>query len=543
MDPAGLRAPDRVWRWLIGGVLVAYAAAAFYGRQRGIFWGGDDADYALLARALRSLRYDDLFLVGTPPHTTYPPVYPLLLSLWGSVFGDAPATLSVLGIALMTGALALVAHLAAVHASTRFAFVAVFLMAVNPHLLTTGGRLLSEAAMIFFAAATLWLLDRRPGRAGVALAIATAVLCALTRTAGGAVVLAAGAFWLLRRRLGAVLALAAVATVCLGAWFLWTTQETDDAFTYASRLAAYKLPDAPLWRTLPFSLTSKIATAAGSQLPEALGLPLTGSTWLDNLAWVPLTLAMVVGCWIIGRRIPSVGLFLVAYALVLLVWPFTELRLLVPILPVLLPAGVIGAAAIARRVRPAAARPAAIAVALVLVASGTVHAARALSCDGSIFSRTPQCVREGELAVGRAIDFVRRQAPREAVVMARGEVLHYYTGNLTVPYPDVADIESEGADRVLTGVDYILISTTYAGINALSLLAERACRRLTVVHSEPPHTWLLRVHPPDAGIANDACRAVREELVPLREPPDSAPARAAPSPDGSEAAGDAVPDS
>lgn len=514
---------DRRWRWVVGLALVAFGVVAFYARQTGIHWGGDDADYALLARGLRDLRYHDAFLLWNPPHTTYPPVYPFLLAVWGGLFGQDVATLSALSVLLMIAALGIVLHLVAVHASWRTAAVAAVLLAVNPHLLEAAGRLLSEAAMIFLAAATVWLVDRRPDRTGTVLAIIAAVLCALTRTAGVAVVAGVGLHWVLQRRPRAVLALGLASAVALGGWFLWTLQPTADPnVAYAARFGAYQREGLPLWRTLASSISMKVSNVLGSQLSAALGLPLTGRTSLDNLAWLPISVGAVgAGLWAIAGRVRVVGLVLLAYALVLLVWPFSGVRLLVPILPALVVAAPVGAERLGRLAHPRAGRVAGGAVALILIVGGISTAAPVLRCDGSIFSDTPECIREEELGLGRAVAHIDEHVPADAVIMARrGEVIHFYTDNPTVPWP--LNTEARGADLdsllARSGADYILASRAYvARLTGLETVLDGTCHRLSVAFAELPHTLLVAVHPPGAEPTVDACAAVRRAFEPAAD--------------------------
>jgi len=515
--PFGSR--DRIWGLVTALGLIAFAVFALYHRQTAIFWGGDDADYALLARALRSFRYDDLFLVGTPIHTTYPPVYPALLAVWGAVFGDGVSTLSVLNVFLMVATLGIVAHLVAVHGSARSAAVATLVLVTNPHLLTSAGRMLSEAPMMFFGASAIWLADRRTDRASVALACACAVLCVLTRTAGIAVIMGIGLHWLIQRRWTAVAALGIATLVSLGAWVLWTTQETTGPGTaYASRFAVYQFGDASFLGGMFSTLSSKIPMIFASQLPEAFALPLTSRTLLDNLVWGMLILvAGGLGLWSIRGRVRPADATLLAYALVLVIWPFAETRLLIPILPLLLVAAIAGASRAGRLVRPSLGEPFAIAMAALLIASGAWRSGQALPCDGSIYSETPECVRESDVGLGKAVTYIGGHTPGDAIVMVRrGEVLNYYTGRSTVAWPRREEAEAAPADTILAvaAADYILASRAYGRSLGLAIFLNQACARLETVFAVRPHTLVLRVHPADSPPTENACRDVREGFPP-----------------------------
>lgn len=509
MSDAGPR-----WHWLTAGLLLAFVAAAFYGRQRGIFWGGDDADYALLARSLLEGRYVDLFDVGRPPHTTYPPGYPAMLAVWGLAFGDSLLAYTTLGILLMASAIALFVHLVTVASSPRAGFVAALVLVTNPALLATAGRVLSEPPMIFFAVLTVWLATRKTDRTGTAIAIATAVVCALTRTAGIAVVGGLGLFWLWKRRFVSAIALGLAAAVFVGGWMLWTFQGTDvvGGTTYVTRFGAYDRPETPLWRTILELTSSKTSAIVGQQIPALFALPTTPASRVDNVAWLPVSLCAIFGLGLLGWRRPVAGLMALGYGAVLFVWPFSEGRLLIPLLPLLLFGAVVGAAAIAGRVHTSARVPAAAAMTLLLAGVGLVASAGRLPCDGSVMSATPECVRPEETGLGRAIRFIETDVPADAVVMARrGEVVHYYTGNPTIDWPSRATVESMSSDALLDALrpSYILATHAYfSRSSALGTLIAGACERLSVAFVDRPHTLLLRVHPAGAPPAETACAEV-----------------------------------
>lgn len=511
---------DRLWRLLTAFGLVAFAGFAFYYRQTAIFWGGDDADYALLAQAVRGLRYHDLFLVGIPPHTTYPPVYPVLLSMWGGALGDGVSTLSALNVLLMVAALGIVAHLVTIHSSARVAALITLVLVTNPHLLTYAGRMMSEAPMMFFAASAIWFADRRSDRAGIALAIACAVLCALTRTAGVAVIVAIGLHWLFRRRWAAAAALGIAAVIGVGGWLLWTVQETaDPSAGYASRFAAYQLEEVSFVGALVEAIVTKARVVFASQLPEAFALPLTDRTQWDNLVWAPLLIGAIgLGLWSMRKRSPVAMYYLLAYALVLGAWPFTGMRLLFPILPLLVTAAIVGAWRAGGFISPRLAEPLAIVTAVILVGGGAWRSAQDVPCDGSVYSETPNCVRESDVGLGQAITFVGEQTARDAVIMVRrGEVLHYYTHRLTVGWPSPLEARSVPPDTILayTQADYIVASQAYTRTAGLATFLDRTCERLETVYAIRPHTLVLRVHPAEAPPDEPACRDVREGFPPI----------------------------
>lgn len=505
---------DGRWNRLSIVLLLAFSLLALYGRQRGIFWGGDDADYILLSRSLLQGRYVDLFDVALPPHTTYPPVYPAMLALWGLVFGDTLTAFATLGVLLMASAIGLFVHLVAVGASPRAGFVAALVTTTNPHLMEAAGRILSETPMLLFASATAWLAIRRQGPGGTGLAIAAATLCALTRTAGVAVIAGLGLYWLSRRRWWAAAMLALAATVFVGGWILWTLQdlEATGVTTYVTRISVYDRPDVPLWRVLLTSGIQKASAIVGSQIPAMLALPTVPGTRLDNLLWFPISLASLLGLALVGMKRPVVGMMAFAYGLVLFAWPFAEERLLIPVLMLLLFGAPVGVHAVLGRYSRRLGRLTAGGVAILLAAAGAWGAARALPCDGSVMSATSECVRSEEMGIGRAIRYLETTAGEGEIVMARrGEVLHYYTGNPTVDWPTLGYLETLGPAGVLerSNAKYVLATRAYVSRSAgLAQLLEETCGRLSVAFADLPNTLVLEVHDAATPPETPACPEV-----------------------------------
>ncbi|HSG81565.1 MAG TPA: hypothetical protein VLC48_04910, partial [Gemmatimonadota bacterium] len=76
------------------------------------FIGGDNAGYMILAESLESGQgYRDLYLPGSPRHVTYPPGYPVLLTV-ARYFGGSLFTYKLLSMLFSTGSVVLLFLLA-----------------------------------------------------------------------------------------------------------------------------------------------------------------------------------------------------------------------------------------------------------------------------------------------------------------------------------------------------------------------------------------------------------------------------------------------
>lgn len=207
----------------IGAALLAlHGILAWSVRVPAITAGNDDAVYLLLARALRSGRYVDLFYAGTPAHSQYPPMYPGFLALLGSVFGERLSVFLVANILLSILALALFFAVAR-RRDPRIALLALAVSVVNPILLAMAGALRSEPLCMALTALALWLVDRQKDTSRLRFgAGASALAAALTRSASVTLVAALALLWALRRQWRACAALLVGAALTIGPWLAWT---------------------------------------------------------------------------------------------------------------------------------------------------------------------------------------------------------------------------------------------------------------------------------------------------------------------------------
>ena len=184
-----------------------------------LFPGGDNAHYLILGEALRTGEgYRDLYLPGTPLHTQYPPLLPLILSVLGWIGGVLLAKGTML---LFTAtAVWMLAQVGRQYLGTGPALAAAAMLAANPTLLEYGHYVLSEAPFVLLVLTTLWLAGR-PGRRNTAMAVLTASAAFATRTAGMALLVTLPLAWLFEGRRRAALWGTAGAIASLAGWAVY----------------------------------------------------------------------------------------------------------------------------------------------------------------------------------------------------------------------------------------------------------------------------------------------------------------------------------
>jgi len=195
-------------RWITTGLLallaVLYLSVA--SKQLGGNLGGDNAQYLLLAKALATGQgYVDLYLPDHPPHTKYPPLFPVLLipCTW---LGSE----QLLAIHLFICALALaipfgMAGWARGQGYSEPAALAVLLLvATLPRLFAFLLHILSDLPFLVFCSISLWRMAKVNSQSrflDLVLIVAATLAALFTRTAGIALAAAVGIEFLRRPEL------------------------------------------------------------------------------------------------------------------------------------------------------------------------------------------------------------------------------------------------------------------------------------------------------------------------------------------------------
>lgn len=336
---------------LLAAAAALLAAVAVASNELGSF-GGDNAEYVLLAKAIREGHgYVATWVPGEhPPHTLYPPVLPLLLVPF---VGDAPRAF--LGAHLLLAAAGATAVFLTVRLFVRMglpplaAGAAALAPALTGSWLRCAADVLSELPFLAFAMGAFVLAEPPEGRAPTSKPLFGAVACAaaafLTRTAG--IAFAAAVLWRLvrpapggRRSFAAASALAAVC----GAWFLYGKLAGESEATYVGVLqSGAGLGESPLLPRMWANLTEVYLPDVPSYLFPFPGPAQTAIAWI---AW-PLAVVGAVSEFLRTRRVGTFALGSVGYLTLLCAWTHRDPRFALPLAPFLGGYAALGAAVLA----------------------------------------------------------------------------------------------------------------------------------------------------------------------------------------------------
>lgn len=405
---AGWNAWDRGLALALAAILVI-AYLATLSNQLGTV-GGDSARYLMLADALRGGHgYVETDRAGTPPHRLYPPLLPAMLAPLRALDPEGFLLPHLLIVASLFAAMAGLYWLLRDTVGHRMALLAVFLAASMPVVLRSSLSILSELPFMAWTLLSLaaWQRHARSGRAlspMLLVALGCAAAAFLTRTAGVALILAYLAAGVVRLRHGLRphgIALGAMAGILLApvvGWSLWTNQGDGDRAGYVEQLTM-KDPYQPALGKIGVSGLVERARGRGRafavRVPSLYFEGFGSGGLLRQIGFAAFGLLFVLGIFhaAVHRRLWQ--LYALTYLAMILVWPWSGERFVLPILP-LVCAVLVGGASTLAKVLAVAPQRLAVGVSLVPVcvllaasAPGWFSFYRVLATDLDYLPRAP----------------------------------------------------------------------------------------------------------------------------------------------------------
>jgi hypothetical protein len=412
------------------------------------FTGGDDATYIALARSLIERHdYTDMWDPALPPHTQYPPIFPIVVA-GGLLMGLEPLEgLKVLMMVITTATVFVSCVWLRRETTPGVAFCAGFFIAVSPEIIRLGQEVLSDIPFWLFAILALlaWrhAENKSPGEAMpvrlVVLAAAATLAAYFTRSAGAPLLVAVFIWLTIRKQYRAVGIVAAMSFPLIFLW--WLRGHSVGAGGYLAPFIAID-PYNPALGTLTFeTLVERLAKNASSYGSRHLSRLVFGDLRSGLGFGAAFAIAMVYG-WIKRMKRPGLPeVWLPLYLALVLLWPaaWSGPRFLYPVVPVIaLYVGV----AIAELSRVSS-HPRVFAAALLLAGLVTVYpglrrqakigsACRERFASGEKFV----CTEPTFAAFFEVADKSRGQLPEGSVVLSRKPTIFFaHSGYQSVLYP------------------------------------------------------------------------------------------------------------
>lgn len=468
----------RAWI-LLGALLVVEVAVLRVAFVAAPHPGGDNAGYVALAHSLVSGQgYTELWDPATPPHTKYPPVFPLLLAAAMALGARGWVSLKLVPLAAAVLAVAAAFLWGRRRLGDAGGFAVALLLGLSPAFLYHSHFLLSDVPFLAFTLLGLLSLDAAgsaqggSGDAGPELrrAGAAAVLVGMayfTRSAGLPLLVAGIAAMALRRRRRASAVLLAGVGVPGLLWALRARAAGPGEGAYGSEVLLLDPYRPDLGRAGAGDFAVRVLENLAGYVTDHLPRALIGGTGMPARLLVLALLALALAGWIraVRRKAGAAELFLPLYAGLILVWPtvWSGDRFALPLVPLLIVFA--GEALLALRERLPSRLRIAVATGAVLAvaAPAAVDLARVRGIDALCREASAAA---GPWACGGAalVDFAAtarwagENLPPDAFVLTRKPRIWYLESGLpTRTYPFTAVPGAFLAEARGWGAEYVVL--------------------------------------------------------------------------------------
>ncbi len=435
---------------------------------------GDNAQYILLARSLATGQgYRTLHEPGSPPHTFWPPVFPLMLAPVVAVAGVHYRFLhAVVAASGVIGVCWWVRYLRTISVDGRTIAWTLAVVGLSPLWSHAISRILSDIPYAMWICGALLAASRvlqRPEQwSGWWWTVACVVAAVLTRTIGWSLVAAVTCAWWDRGAGGGHRAmrikstlLVVVVGVVAGAWTLRNHLVAPDQMSYLTHFLAQDPLDWDQGLIGWQGIFHRIISNIWFYPLGVVDVFWCGVRWMPLWIALPMSLvcsaAVAVGAqrrWVARRSVAD--WYVVWHLTVLAVWPFAEIRFLVPLVPMLALYLVEGIAEIGRSIvgrwRFQARR---VSVALLVVwcvtnSFGVSWRIWAAHHGGNY--------HEVERRYLEALQWLREHTqPGDVILAQRPPLVALMTERLSLRYPYTRDVSQIMAMIDRYGVDYVFL--------------------------------------------------------------------------------------
>lgn len=510
-----LRRPVLVFAFALA---VLHVVLAWIQRAPGIEWIEDDAEYAILARDLTAGSYRDRWDISAPVHARYPPAFPAMLAMTNKVAGEHLDVQVALVIACSALSLLLLFDVARRRIGDSPALLVLGLCAINPSLLGDAGSLMTEAPFRLWFMLTLWGASRDDGSGSkyAALAGTAAILAALTRSVGIAVIAGLGVHWLLQRRWKSFATLTVAALVLVGSWLVWTVVSPDHYQRNSYMLVFTGDEESESrWQRLKWQALNAWQYFA-SGVPGSMGFFALRANRLDNMLWAGFAVATLpVGFVVLWRRWRILALLCLSYGGLLAFWPWFVPRFVNPAAGLILVVMVTGALTVTRRWGPRAQHVAMGAIAALFIVGawqvgGTTFRAM-VACDRARPIESASCYAEDSRGLLGLTQFSRDATPADAIFLTpKAGAFYYHSGRRAINAFRALEQEPANLASFLRGeaVSYVVVTTIGGFSSSRNLMLALACREFDLVRSFVADTHLLRMRPGPLDHDDAACEVL-----------------------------------
>lgn len=346
------RIPNLPYLIYIALFCVVGVAAYYYCFDSKIFLGGDNIYYYNLGKALAEGKgYVTLNEPGTPPATHYPPGYPAIISLAMLLVSQKIVVIKMVnGVFMLGSAIGCFYLFDKLSSNAHLVFVSVLLMVLNAEILEGSTIMMSEIPFLFFTLLALIFfiktkthtsLFKQPTFYGFVLCLA--ISCYI-RTIG--IALAAGfiAYLFLRKEWRYLFSATSGFLVLMLPWTIRNYLLGSNSYIQAFLAANPYRPELGTigWSDLVYRIAENFQRYLTTEIPYGL-FPflrneLSSFPIMNWILGIVVILLIMYGLYHLQSHSQLIGLYLVFYFGILLLWPsvWYGSRFILPVLPLLL---------------------------------------------------------------------------------------------------------------------------------------------------------------------------------------------------------------
>jgi hypothetical protein len=311
-------------------------------------WGGDNAFYVLLAKSLISGKgYVEIFTPGIPPHTQYPPLFPLILSpilyLWGYNFLVIHLFIIILGLF----SFCIIKKICTTYIDGLSGTFVILLSGTNVLVLAYLQQTLSEIPYLLVSALAIYYINtysREETVLNIPLSLTSlfVALTYLTRSIGIAMYFACICYFMVRvitdkNRLLFLKKGIAVGALSIIPFVLWSARNIALKGNFSDYLASSFFSKDPYTQELGQAGLTDFLNRIGGNLTlykETLSTAFINDIQ-HGIIIFPLIVLLISGfLYSLYKRKGIAEFYILGYMSILLVWPYQDTdRFIVPIIP------------------------------------------------------------------------------------------------------------------------------------------------------------------------------------------------------------------
>lgn len=457
---------------------------------------GDNAEFIILGKSVAEGH--GLSYVHTPemtPATKYPFGFPLLLAVVHTILPHSVLAMKLLVFFCFVAAVPLFYRYLLPETGMRLAGLVAAITATSHFVVDYSHQVMSEVPYTFVSVVALLCLAaalREPSNRSLAIAVVTVMASYYLRTIGIALVAAGIAAFVLQRRYREAGLFGGGCLLLAIPWQIRTSLLGGESYaaTWLFRVDPYRPERGEIgWFGLVGRFFENIQIYFIREFPVALY-----PAWITN--FIPILIGGILGLCVLYflvaelRQRSLTGLYLGCYLGACFLWPkvWTDLRLVLPVLPLVFLAVLVSVRDLVGRFAPARAGLAATVVALTILASN-LHAVGIVAAEEHRYPPSFSTYFE-------AARWLEQNAEPDAVVACRKAFLmSIISKRKTISYELNDDFDAVLAGLERGGADYVVVDQLSFNSTSRYLIPtiERHRERFRLAHVVPdPDTYILR---------------------------------------------------